>query len=142
VPAPPTSAHTRSILDFVVAMYNGIGLLTPRGSGTSGYVQTNKFNIRGPPQQRISDQRKVDESSNAQRKPDQGILDHNRRREIELKCVQMADALEEQGCGIAFSRLSPCGIRCIWALSDFIKLQLRCGRVFELASSAGILSRR
>lgn len=81
------------------AMYNGIGLLTPRGSGTSGYVQTNKFNIRGPPQQRIQDQRKVDGSNQAQRKPDQGILDHNRRREIELKCVQMADALEEQGYG-------------------------------------------
>ena len=27
-------------------MYNGVGLLTPRGSGTSGYVQSNKFNIR------------------------------------------------------------------------------------------------
>jgi hypothetical protein len=28
-------------------MYNGIGIGTPRGSGTSGYVQSNKFHLRG-----------------------------------------------------------------------------------------------
>ena len=27
-------------------MYNGIGLQTARGSGTNGYVQTNKFFVR------------------------------------------------------------------------------------------------
>ncbi|KAM0973792.1 hypothetical protein ACFX2C_017071 [Malus domestica] len=27
-------------------MYNGIGLQTPRGSGTNGYIQTNKFFIK------------------------------------------------------------------------------------------------
>ena len=78
-------------------MYNGIGLLTPRGSGTSGYVQGNKFNLRGPPQQNIQTLKKVSEAAPQNRKPDQGILDHNRKREIELKVVQMADALEEQG---------------------------------------------
>ena len=26
-------------------MYNGIGLLTARGSGTNGYVQSNKFSV-------------------------------------------------------------------------------------------------
>ena len=78
-------------------MYNGIGLLTPRGSGTSGYVQNNKFNLRGPPQQKIQDLNKVQEKAPQHRKPDQGILDHNRKRDIELKVVQMADALEEQG---------------------------------------------
>ena len=78
-------------------MYNGIGILTPRGSGTSGYVQTNKFNLRGPPQQKTQDLRSAPDSSQVYKKPDQGILDHNRKREIELKVVQMADALEEQG---------------------------------------------
>ena len=65
-------------------MYNGIGLLTPRGSGTSGYVQTNKFNLRGPPQQKIQDLNKVQEKAPQHRKPDQGILDNNRKRDIEL----------------------------------------------------------
>ncbi|CAE6040820.1 unnamed protein product [Arabidopsis arenosa] len=27
-------------------MYNGIGLQTARGSGTNGYVETNKFFVR------------------------------------------------------------------------------------------------
>ena len=29
------------ISDIVFVMYNGIGLQTPRGSGTNGYVQKN-----------------------------------------------------------------------------------------------------
>jgi serine/arginine repetitive matrix protein 2 len=77
-------------------MYNGIGILTPRGTGTSGYVQTNKFNLRGRPQKRPEDLRTAHDQT-ANRKPDEGILDHNRRREIELKVVQMADLMEEQG---------------------------------------------
>jgi hypothetical protein len=27
-------------------MYNGIGIVTPRGSGTSGYVQASKFHLK------------------------------------------------------------------------------------------------
>ena len=80
-------------------MYNGIGILTPRGTGTSGYVQTNKFNLRGPPQRKTEDLKAAHDRTGA-RKPDQGILDHNRKREIELKVVQMADALEEQGLAL------------------------------------------
>ena len=30
-------------------MYNGIGILTPRGTGTSGHVQANKLNLRRAP---------------------------------------------------------------------------------------------
>ena len=80
----------------MAAMYNGIGILTPRGTGSSGYVQTNKFNLRGPPQRRPEDLKAAHDST-SNRKPDQGILDHNRKRDIELKVVQMSDALEEQG---------------------------------------------
>ena len=86
-------------------MYNGIGILTPRGTGTSGYVQTNKFNLRGPPQRKPEDLKAAHDRT-GNRKPDQGILDHNRKREIELKIVQMADALEEQG--LASLGCSPC----------------------------------
>ncbi len=86
-------------------MYNGIGILTPRGTGSSGYVQTNKFNLRGPPQRKTEDLKAAHDRT-GNRKPDQGILDHNRKREIELKVVQMADALEEQG--LASFGCSPC----------------------------------
>ncbi|CAH2073324.1 unnamed protein product, partial [Iphiclides podalirius] len=54
-------------------MYNGIGLTTPRGSGTNGYVQTNWAS------------------------PNQDILDHERKRKIEVKCAELEDSLEEQG---------------------------------------------
>ncbi len=75
-------------------MYNGIGLLTPRGSGTSGYVQTNKFNLRGKPQ--AARQEEVPAAS-ANAQPDKGILEHNRKRQLELELLKLADELEAQG---------------------------------------------
>lgn len=77
-------------------MYNGIGLLTPRGSGTSGYVQTNRFNLHGRPQQRMPEERSALKGPE-QKEPNQAILDHNRKRDIELKLTELADSLEEQG---------------------------------------------
>jgi hypothetical protein len=32
------------------------------------------------------------------RKPNAELLEHERKREIELKCVEMQDLMEEQGC--------------------------------------------
>eukprot|EP00195_Chlamydomonas_chlamydogama_P016489 CAMPEP_0202909188 /NCGR_PEP_ID=MMETSP1392-20130828/48598_1 /ASSEMBLY_ACC=CAM_ASM_000868 /TAXON_ID=225041 /ORGANISM="Chlamydomonas chlamydogama, Strain SAG 11-48b" /LENGTH=378 /DNA_ID=CAMNT_0049598863 /DNA_START=101 /DNA_END=1233 /DNA_ORIENTATION=- len=78
-------------------MYNGIGLLTPRGSGTSGYVQTNKFNLRGPPPMRVTPKPAADESGPPQRQPNKDILDHNRKREIELKLAKEQARLEDEG---------------------------------------------
>lgn len=75
-------------------MYNGIGLLTPRGSGTSGYVQTNKFNLRGRPQGAFKEETAV---ATANVKPDKGILEHNRKRQLELDLLKLADDLEAQG---------------------------------------------
>lgn len=100
--------RTAAARPFVDTMYNGVGLTTPRGSGTSGHVTTNSFNLRGgrggggggrgghggdgrgrgrggggPP---------------ARARPaDPAILEHNRRRAIEVKLAELADALEEQG---------------------------------------------
>ncbi len=73
----------------------GIGILTPRGTGTSGYVQTNKFNLRGPPPQR---QDRDDDRGPVQRKANQDILEHNRKREIELEVEVMRAQLEDDGC--------------------------------------------
>lgn len=81
-------------------MYNGIGLLTARGSGTSGYVQTNKFNMRGG-QQSAALSRPADLAEpvgNANRQPNKDILEHAKKREIELKLLELQDDLEEQGC--------------------------------------------
>lgn len=78
-------------------MYNGIGILSVRGSGTSGYVQGNKFNLRGgrPVQNRLFDN--TQDTGPTQRQPDESILLHNHKREIELKLLAEADKLGDQG---------------------------------------------
>jgi serine/arginine repetitive matrix protein 2 len=76
-------------------MYNGIGLLSVRGSGTSGYVQTNKFNTRRGPPMRSQHQDKPEKRLN--RGPNQEILEHNKKRALELKLAEYAESLEEQG---------------------------------------------
>ncbi|TVU34520.1 hypothetical protein EJB05_16355, partial [Eragrostis curvula] len=81
------------------AMYNGVGLQTPRGSGTSGHVQASKFLAKPRPS-----------SSSAaaggptgpgidggMRKPNKDILEHDRKRQVELRLLELRDLLEEQG---------------------------------------------
>lgn len=77
-------------------MYNGIGILSVRGSGTSGYVQGNKFNLRGgrPVQSRFPD---TAEKGPTQRQPDESILEHNQKRQIELKLIAEEEKLSTQG---------------------------------------------
>ena len=85
-------------LAFQGRMYNGIGLLTPRGSGTSGYVTNNKFNLRsGPPQRSFEQHSLSGDKGPLQRGPNRGILDHNRKRELELKVAEEQDKLEAEG---------------------------------------------
>ncbi|KAJ2016206.1 RNA-splicing factor [Coemansia sp. RSA 2337] len=79
-------------------MYNGIGLNTPRGSGTSGHVVRNMSALK-PGQAdrgRQSQQYSRDHITNA--KPvDKGIIEHERRRQVEVKCLELQDELETQG---------------------------------------------
>ena len=80
-------------------MYNGIGLETARGSGTNGYVQRNMAFIRQH-KDRIDykseeELRKLDLELN--RGPSREILDHERKRKVELKCMEMQELMEEQG---------------------------------------------
>uniref|UniRef100_A0A2L2XYP3 Serine/arginine repetitive matrix protein 2 n=1 Tax=Parasteatoda tepidariorum TaxID=114398 RepID=A0A2L2XYP3_PARTP len=80
-------------------MYNGIGLQTPRGSGTNGYVQRN-MSFVPKSREKVNykteeDIKKLDALSN--KKPNQGILAHERKRTIELKCLEMQELMEEQG---------------------------------------------
>lgn len=81
-------------------MYNGIGLQTPRGSGTNGYIQGNKFFIR-PKSGRLAETTKGFEANQGTggvtRKANKDILEHDRKRQIELKLVILQDTLIDQG---------------------------------------------
>ncbi|PKI77107.1 hypothetical protein CRG98_002610 [Punica granatum] len=81
-------------------MYNGIGLQTPRGSGTNGYIQTNKFFVK-PKTGRVAENTKGFEgdqgTAGVSRKPNKDILEHDRKRQIELKLVVLEDKLTDQG---------------------------------------------
>jgi len=85
-------------------MSENVGLTTPRGSGTSGYVQRNLSNLkpRQHPYARsnlsTSKSSYDDDSSRyRQRQPDAEILDHERKRAIELQVFELRDKLEEEG---------------------------------------------
>ncbi|CAI6333656.1 unnamed protein product [Periconia digitata] len=77
-------------------MSSNVGLSTPRGSGTSGYVQKNRSLLRhrdkGDPYPKDWEQTK-----HRQRQPDPEILEHDRKREIEVKVLELRDQLEEEG---------------------------------------------
>jgi serine/arginine repetitive matrix protein 2 len=80
-------------------MYNGIGLPTPRGSGTNGYVSRNWASVRKPKEKtnyRTEEElEKLEASSN--RQPNTEILDHERKRKVEIKCIELEEILEQQG---------------------------------------------
>lgn len=81
-------------------MSSNVGLSTPRGSGTSGYVQRNLSHFKprdsgyGAPYPPPSSSNS--ESSFKQRKPDRQILEHDRKRAIEVKILEERDRLEEE----------------------------------------------
>ena len=81
-------------------MYNGIGLSTVRGSGTNGYVQRNLSHVR-PSKDKVNYKTEEDiKKSEAaiSKGPNQGILDHERKRKLEVKCMELEEVLRDQGC--------------------------------------------
>ncbi|TEB35398.1 cwf21-domain-containing protein [Coprinellus micaceus] len=76
-------------------MYNGIGLTTPRGSGTSGYVVRNLSTLRSYQNDRDRDAG-WDAAPPKHREPDQGILEHERKRAVEVKCLELQVRLEDE----------------------------------------------
>lgn len=88
-------------------MSSNVGLTTPRGSGTSGYVQSNKahLKVRDSVQPYPKD---FDAIKHRQRQPDKEILEHDRKREIEVKIFELRDRLEDEGCAILIVASSPC----------------------------------
>uniref|UniRef100_A0A060TAA7 Pre-mRNA-splicing factor CWC21 n=1 Tax=Blastobotrys adeninivorans TaxID=409370 RepID=A0A060TAA7_BLAAD len=95
-------------LSTTAMSYNGIGLQTARGSGTSGYIQSNRgsraqFNP-GFYEQRKANERlyergkeKTSLTNLSDRKVDEGIIEHEKKRAVEAKCFELQDELEEKG---------------------------------------------
>ncbi|KAI4986240.1 hypothetical protein ZWY2020_018870 [Hordeum vulgare] len=79
-------------------MYNGIGLQTARGSCTNGHVQSNKFFIQPRAKAPLHGH---GDGAAGMRRPNKEILEHDRRRQTELRMVELRDTLEEQGCSEA-----------------------------------------
>ncbi|TQS33583.1 hypothetical protein Golomagni_06068, partial [Golovinomyces magnicellulatus] len=77
-------------------MSENVGLSTPRGSGTSGYVQRNLAQMR--PRDRAAPYPPKDSDSfrHKQRQPDKGILEHDRKRDVEVKVFELRDQLEDE----------------------------------------------
>ncbi|EAU84548.2 pre-mRNA-splicing factor CWC21 [Coprinopsis cinerea okayama7 len=76
-------------------MYNGIGLTTPRGSGTSGYVVRNLSTLRSYQHSNQQDN-SWEAAPPKHREPDQGILEHERKRAVEVKCLELQLKLEDE----------------------------------------------
>ena len=80
-------------------MYNGIGLQTARGSGTSGYVQKNLSTLNKSKQKHEyrteEDIARMEAALN--RPPNQDILEHQKKRRIEAKVYEERVRLEDEG---------------------------------------------
>eukprot|EP01068_Selenidium_serpulae_P003817 Selendium_serpulae@DN3302_c0_g2_i1.p1 len=101
-------------------MYNGIGLQTPRGSGTSGYIQRNLSFVK--PKRTDFDKRpgkfgapgsggalgpgeavfggKSTSGAPRIRKANADILNHERRRKVEAELLEFRETLESDASGI------------------------------------------
>lgn len=80
-------------------MSDNVGLPTPRGSGTSGYVQRNLAHMK-PRDYAAPYPKDTDTLRHRQRQPDKEILEHDRKREVEVKVFELRDQLEDDGYGL------------------------------------------
>lgn len=78
-------------------MSSNVGLSTPRGSGTSGYVQRSLSHLK-PRDAAAPYTKDHDLLRHRQRQPDKDILEHDRKREVEVKVFELRDKLEEEEC--------------------------------------------
>ncbi|KAL1405761.1 Serine/arginine repetitive matrix protein 2 [Vanrija albida] len=86
--------------------YNNVGLSTARGSGTNGYIVRNTGSVKvrdGPPNGGFAGYQRYDDYLNdiakpmVHRAPDAGILEHERKRQVEIKCLELRDEMEDAG---------------------------------------------
>ncbi|EQK98818.1 hypothetical protein G6O67_002178 [Ophiocordyceps sinensis] len=77
-------------------MSDNVGLSTPRGSGTSGYVQRNLAHMRPRDHAAPYPPKDLNSLQHRQRQPDKEILEHDRKRQIEVKVFDLRDQLEDE----------------------------------------------
>lgn len=85
-------------------MSDNVGLSTPRGSGTSGYVQKNRSLLRHR-DKAAPYPKDWDSAKHRPRQPDAAILEHEAKRAIEVKVLELRDKLEDEGCALRPVRL-------------------------------------
>lgn len=88
-------------------MYNGVGLQTARGSGTSGYVVRNlqaqegvEGHFERRKREREEAQAREAQEATAPATPlaaDPALVEHERLRAVEVRCAELWDELEDQG---------------------------------------------
>lgn len=81
-------------------MYNGIGLQTARGSGTNGHVQRNLALVsttKDKIEYRTEEEMQKLDHLSQNKKPNKDILEHERKRKVELQCLELRDKLENEG---------------------------------------------
>lgn len=88
--------------------YNGIGLSTARGSGTSGFIQSNsasrgvyrsgKYEHRREEEEKARyNESKLRLTSVSDRNIDSDLVEHEKKRKIEVKVLELQVELEDQG---------------------------------------------
>jgi hypothetical protein len=77
--------------------YNGVGLSTARGSGTNGYVQKNLSSIKSKPIFRKDAVNYLTAPEHQARSGNSEILTHEKKRQVEIKCLELEDKLTAQG---------------------------------------------
>lgn len=81
---------------FIKALKEIFNIIT--GSGTNGHVQRNWAFVRPGKKDSVNYKTEEDIAKlDNVREPNQEILDHERKRKIEVKCMELEDVLESQG---------------------------------------------
>jgi serine/arginine repetitive matrix protein 2 len=81
-------------------MYNGVGLTTPRGSGSSGYVQKNLAYIRRPKTLREFKKELEEIKANPPKppkKPNAELIEHEQKRQVEIRLMKFREELKAKG---------------------------------------------
>ena len=81
-------------------MYNNIGLQTPRGSGTSGYIMANRAKKRNfQSALDFARERKMLKENilKPERRANKEIIDHNTKRQVYVKLAEIKEQLKKEG---------------------------------------------
>ena len=73
-------------------MYNGLGLRTARGSGTSGYVQRNQSFAKPKTQNNYQYDQPPPKPA---RKPSADLILYRNKRQVEVECLEYEEELKE-----------------------------------------------